>query len=139
LDQIGTKLLCDVRACQIDRQPDDGSRNKTFRARMVQTLLTRWPMQTGELSLDLLMTLDGAALEVRRFELLELLIELTGTPPEDAPIEVVRTEAKAMVERRAWVVEALTAVGLPTETDLIEARIETLMLREAQWKNAVEG
>jgi hypothetical protein len=95
-------------------------------------------MQTGELSLDLLMALDGAALEVRRFELLDLLIELTGTPPEDAPLEVVRAEAKAMVARRAWVVEALTAVGLPTETDLIEARVETLMLREAQWKNAVE-
>ncbi len=96
-------------------------------------------METGELSLDLVLSLDGAALEVRRIELLEALIELTGRPPPGGSSQSLKEKARAMVARREWVVQALAMIGLPTDRDVVRTRVAELRECERSWALRVEA
>jgi hypothetical protein len=71
-------------------------------------------------------------------ELLAQLIEATALPPVDeAPPEEVLEAARAMVERRTVLVEALAALGPVEEASEIEAEWTALRQREDWWADRI--
>ncbi len=70
----------------------------------------------------------------RRRALLNQLLEETGfPPPDDAPAEEMLEKARAMVERRAVIVEALNALGPVEDRSEIEREWVALREREDLW------